>query len=335
MKKVFTLIFSILFLLSLCGCSLTETVSRSGNEYIVSAIGFDKTGNNLSVVLETIITKTENKEAISETKLLKGAGDTVYTAFSDALKYATEPLYLSHLGVAVLGENLDAKTIDNIFHWFYNKQDTTLSTFFVSAKNAEELLNKKAVSSIAIGYDLVGLLEQQSRESGTDYQNRFYKIEALRQEKADTFSLPRFTYTGDDFYLDGITLYKNSNPQMFLNTDETLYYLIATKKQKSGTVILDGTPIKLIRSSTKYRLKKGDSTTIIMDITLKSEYGTLNKEKVKQNIEELFEKAKTRDTDIYNLSEIIKTRDTETWENLNNKQNNGFHKLNVEVNIND
>lgn len=213
MKKI--IIFIFIISISLCGCSFDETISRSGTEYIVSAIGFDQKGDKISVTLETIITNTENNE--SETRLLIGIGDTIQDAFSDTLKYATEPLTLSHLGVSVMGKSLNNKNFISICDWFYNKQDTTLSTFFISAENAEELLNQKAISSIAVGYDLVGLLEQQEKESGVNYQNRFYKIQSLILENADSFTLPHFICKDKKFYLDGVTPYKNLSIEVTVN----------------------------------------------------------------------------------------------------------------------
>jgi hypothetical protein len=136
-------------------------------------------------------------------------GDTVQTAFTDTLKYATEPLTLSHLGVAVMSKSLDYENFKSICDWFYNKQDTTLSTFFISAENSEELLSQKAISSIAVGYDLVGLLEQQEKESGVNFQNRFYKIQSLILENTESFSLPHFICKDEKFYLDGVTVYKD------------------------------------------------------------------------------------------------------------------------------
>ena len=211
MKKIIVLVFIILFFL--CGCSFDETISRSGTESIVSAIGIDQKDNEISVTLETIITNNENNE--SKTRLLIGLGDTIQTAFADTLKYATEPLTLSHLGVAVMGKSIDSENFKSICDWFYNKQDTTLSTFFISAYNAEELLSQKAISSIAVGYDLVGLLEQQEKESGTDFQNRFYKIQSLILENTDSFRLPHFICKDDKFYLGGVTVYKNFQPIFF------------------------------------------------------------------------------------------------------------------------
>lgn len=335
MKRFVALILVFIMLFSLCGCNLRQAVSRSGTEYIVSAIGFDQTGDTVSVTLETVITKTEDSESQNETKLLRGVGDSIYTAFSDALKYATEPLTLSHLGVAVMGTSLDMKNFQTICDWFYTKQDTTLSTFFVSAENSEELLSKKAVSSIAVGYDLVGLLEQENNESGADYQNRFYKTEALRLQKSPTFTLPFFTYKGDEFYLDGVTVYKSCQPQTVLKRNETIFYLIACNKQKSGTVILDNQPLKLIYSQTKYLLKDASTPTVILDITLKSERGTIPKEKIIQGITELFQKMKERNIDIFNISEIIKEKNNKLWQKLDSQLEDGFYNLDIEVKVND
>lgn len=335
MKKLSVLILTFVLFLSLCGCSLKQTVSRSGAEYIVSAIGFDRISEGLLITLETVITKTENTQTQSQTKLLTGTGKNIHTAFSQALKFATEPLNLSHLGVAIIGSSLKKEDFENICDWFYNKQDTTLSTFFIAAKNAEELLNQKPLSSIAVGYDLVGLLEQQSNESGADYQNQFYKIEGLRQQKAPTITLPFFTYSDKEFYFDGITVYKNNQPITKLTPNESVYYLFASDKQSAGTVIINDKPIKLTFAKTKYSLKTKDNPTICIDITLKSQRGKIENEEIRSGILSLFQKFRDTNTDIFNLSEIIKMKNPKLFENHFQQSGNTFYALNIEVNIND
>ena len=64
--------------------------------------------------------------------------------------------------------------------------------------NAEALLNLEAVSSIAIGYDIVGMIEQQEALEGKNFKNRLYEIEALGK-RGKEIKLPFFIIEQEEF----------------------------------------------------------------------------------------------------------------------------------------
>lgn len=202
MRKIFCLVAAVSLCLSLCGCSHKRMLAGSGAEYIISAMGFDREGDKLTVVLEAVITNSEDADADKKISLLKGTGKNTDAAFAEALKSATETVILSHLGAVVIGNGVSAENFKEISDWFYHKRDTTLSTFFVSTENAEKLLSCETVSSVAVGYDIVGMLEQNSSETGINYKNRFFQIESAYKNKTDTVALPYFSVDDKSFRLE-------------------------------------------------------------------------------------------------------------------------------------
>ncbi len=160
MKKISLVI---VFLLLLCGCE------KRGPEYLVSSMGFDKEGEMYKVCFEAVIVNSEDtKQAV---KLLKGRGKTLQGAVDEIDKQCTQPLLLSHCGVLVLGESINRKELNEITKYCVKGNEITLSAFLVLSENAEKLLSVKPVSSVTVGFDIMGLLEQNK-----PYKNRLFEL---------------------------------------------------------------------------------------------------------------------------------------------------------------
>jgi hypothetical protein len=160
MKKVFLVV---LLLALMCGCDKTKP------EYLVSAMGFDSDGGGYSVCFESIVINTENNE--QKLLLLKGKGETIKTAVDEIYRQCTQPVLLSHCGVIAVGEGINKNRFKEICEFCYDKEQITLSAFFVKTKNAENLLSFKPISSTCAGYDIMGLIKQNK-----GYKNRFFEI---------------------------------------------------------------------------------------------------------------------------------------------------------------
>lgn len=186
MKKIL-LIFTLL--ISLCGCKQT------GAEYIISSMGFDNSDGLLNTCFEAIVINSETTE--SQIKLLEGKGKTVTDGIKQIKKSATQKLLLSHCGVLVMGEDLTESQINEIYEFCFDERDITLSARVVTTKNAKQLLQTKPVSSIAVGYDILGLIEQYSKKD-KQIKNRYFEIMALERRVA----LPKIMPTKEGYYLE-------------------------------------------------------------------------------------------------------------------------------------
>ena len=305
MKRIICITLCFLLFFSLCGCGYQKALYRSGSEYIVASIGFDRTPKGLNVILEAVIINSEDSGTDKKTELLKGTGENTDTAFADAIKSATEPVMLSHLGIAVLGESLSANDFDNIMDWFYYRRDTTLSAFFVTCETAEELLSCETVSSVAVGYDLVGLLEQNSNETGAKLKNRFFQLKSQESRKSSTLALPYFTVSDQSFNLNGMAVYENSLPVLYLENEQAFCYSLSRDIQNEGTVILWGEKLNITSCNTRYQLN-GD--TLEIKISLKNKENSTPTEKIRFGITELYNSSSQRNIDIFGIENIIYSR---------------------------
>lgn len=166
MKKLL-LVFALLF--CLCGCQ------KTGPEYLVSSIGFDRVNGQYNVCFEAIIINTENTE--QTVKLLKGTGSTIEAAVKQIEKQCTQPLLLSHCGVIAIGEGVTDYGLRKIGDYCFSQDQITLSAYFVRCNNAEKLLSVKPLSSACAGYDIMSLIKENNHR-----KNRFFEVISAEYE---------------------------------------------------------------------------------------------------------------------------------------------------------
>ena len=194
MKKV--LILSLFLPLVLCGCSGGNAIIRENPEYMVSSLGFESNGGEITVYMEAVVINAEDTDAEKKLLLLEGRGKTVKKGAEKAEKQAVQPINMSHCGVIVLGEGISQSDFDEICDYCYNRDEINLSAYFVSAKSVKELLSQKPIASISMGYDIMSRLESQKELSGKVYKNRFYQVEAQRYSDKN-YDIPHLK--GDNF----------------------------------------------------------------------------------------------------------------------------------------
>jgi len=187
MKKIF---ICLLLLLFLGGCQ------KAKPEYLISSIGIDTKNDKFNVCFEAVIINSENPE--QKLMLLKGSGDTIEQAVAQINRQCTQPLLLSHCAVIVTGETITEKQLNEILEYCYQRDEITLSAFFITTKNAEKLLSQEPVSSVCVGYDIMGLIEQYSKLKNKNFKNRFFEVMTLKEQTV----LPKITLKEKGYYLE-------------------------------------------------------------------------------------------------------------------------------------
>lgn len=301
MKKLAVFLLPIL-LLCFSGCSLSPY--REGSEYIVTALGIDGISSDIRLTVEAIPVNSEDAEASPEAILLKGRGKTLPEAFADCSAQAAEPLLLGHVGLIALGQSVDAPLFRETADWFYSKKSATLSTLFAAAQSAEELLEASKPSSIAVGYDAVGMLRSHETESGISLKNRFYEAESLFLRAESVVALPFISVTEDSFFSDGIIIYKEYAPCLRLTGDDVFFYSLASRCQKKGSPVLNGETLNIIQTRVKADFSNAADRKILLSITVKTDRGRPELEYISDGITRLFEKAKPMGLDIFSLTTL-------------------------------
>ncbi len=183
MKKLGLIIVLLLFL---CGCDRTQP------EYLISSMGFDYNGGKYTACFEAVVINSENTK--QTVKLLKGEGSSIKEAVKKIEKQCTQPLLMSHCGVIAVSENMPLKQFKNVCDFCYNKEEITLSAFFIKTANPQKLLSIKPLSSACVGYDIMGLIKQNPH-----FKNRFFEV--INSDcKA---KLPKITQKDGGLYFEG------------------------------------------------------------------------------------------------------------------------------------
>ena len=187
MKKV---VICLIFLIFLCGCQ------NSKPEYLISSIGVDTENGLFNVCFETVIINSESPQ--QNLKLIKGSGDTLKKAVLEITRECTQPILLSHCALIAIGESVTENQLNQILDYCYDKDEITLSAFFIKTENAEKLLSQKPVSSVCVGYDIMGLIEQYSKLQNKNPKNRFFEVVALKNQQ----NLPKIILKEKGYYIE-------------------------------------------------------------------------------------------------------------------------------------
>ena len=328
MKKLICLCLALLMCGVLYGCGSVKTGAIYTYDYLVSALGFENKNDKITVFAEAIIINTEDMTAEKRTELLEGTGENIAEAFADLYKKTVQTLEFSHCAVAVISENISATALSQISDFCLKLDKLNLSIRLVSTPNVKKLLSCTPVTSLAMGYDIITMLETESLLRGIRYKNRFYETEALRKGELNIFSLPAIKTEQEKFFVDGISVFKEDEFSLKLNNEQAIIYSIATDSQKGGKFLLDSAEYEILTCLTTAQLSRNNPDTVIFTTKIKT---TCNKQIIKKKIQELFEYSKQFETDIFSLGNILAHRDTETWQKVKNNYGEYYRNLKLRV----
>ena len=217
MKKLYLGFLVFIFCFCLSGCSLTDT--ESDRRFMVSALGFSAEKATVTVDAEVIIINSENAESDPRPQVISATADNIDSALKTISLSLAKPLLLEHCGVIAIGDQMTADWFDEICDYCFENNRITLSAFMISCKNPKELLGGEPSSSVAVGYDIMGIIEQNKKSGDLELRNRFFEVESLRQQGKTEFYIPRFEKSKDTLTLNGSVLFKNGKPAGGMKND--------------------------------------------------------------------------------------------------------------------
>ncbi|MBR7133529.1 MAG: hypothetical protein IKD04_08350 [Clostridia bacterium] len=240
MKKLLSVITAFSVGCLLCGCSLKEALSPYTQEYIVSSLGFEAYGDTYSISLEVLMINSEDKDAQKLCTVIKGMGENPREALYNASKSSALPLLLSHCGVAIIGESIEKEHFEEIHSFLTDNTQITPSVYLIYTQSAEALLGCEATSSVAVGYDIMNMLNTRNKADGEQYSCRLYEIDTLKNMPINTFCLPFFEVTDNGFLISGGEIFYDNSPALSLTPQQMTAYLVTTSSQGSGEILLNG-----------------------------------------------------------------------------------------------
>ena len=205
MKKILLKVIALSAMLTLCGCTAIASESHS---YLIASMGFDKQGDVITATVEAVAINSEDDTG-KKRILLSGQGSTPKEAMQKAESKATQPFNLSHCGVIVLGKGLNDSDFEGVCDYLYDTDEITFSVYMLAAVNARRLLKAEPVSSVAAGYDLMSIINKESKKNNRKFRNSLYEVVAEKNRKDGRVELPFFTLDEEYRVLNGLAVYEN------------------------------------------------------------------------------------------------------------------------------
>lgn len=234
MKRLASIALAVIFCFSLCGCKGEN--SGSDRRFTVAALGFSSDGALINVFAETVIVNSEDPEISPEARVIGGTGATISEALDKIGACLSRPILLNHCAVIALGEDMTAGWLDKICDYCFKENRITMSAYMVSVKDPNMLLSRGPEASVAVGYDIMGMIEQQSERTGLAYNSRYFEVEARREGGKSVFTLPHFSCGEDSMEIDGLSVFYRDRLAARLDNGSSGLYALMTGNFRRGTL---------------------------------------------------------------------------------------------------
>lgn len=178
MKKI-KLILLILPIFLISGCSNYRELNDIA---IVSALGIDKSENGYKMVVQVMNTKKEGQDTNSSGQqpkftTYKTEGNTIQKMLRDTVLESPRRLYMSHMQLLIISEDLAKESINDILDWFARDSESRKQFYVLISRNdqTEEILNtltaietlnsKKIVNNVNTDNRFLGVAEDTTFEN--------------------------------------------------------------------------------------------------------------------------------------------------------------------------
>ncbi len=207
MKRLLICFLAAIMCISLVGCRFSAGSAQNDRRFMVTALGFSGS-ENITVTAEIVTVNSESAEREPAPQVLFFTANSINEALDGISDSLSRPMLLEHCGVIVIDTALSEKRFGEICDYCFKENRITLSAYMIAADSPTALLDGEPVSSVAVGYDIMGIIGQKSETGKINFRNRFFEIESGREKGGQTFSMPFFERTGDGVSLCGLAVFK-------------------------------------------------------------------------------------------------------------------------------
>lgn len=207
MKRLIISFLTACLCVMLGGCG-SFAGSENDRRFMVTALGFSGS-ENITVTAEIVTVNSESAKSEPYPQILSYTADSINEALSGIADSLSRPMLLEHCGVIVTDTELSAERFAEICDYCFKENRITLSVYLVAADDPKTLLDGEPVSSVAVGYDIMGIIGQKSETEKINFQNRYFEIEGGREKGETVFSVPYFRRGEDGVSLGGTAVFEN------------------------------------------------------------------------------------------------------------------------------
>ncbi len=312
------------------GCSAMQTFSNDSQEYIVSSVGFDEGENKVEIVMEILVVNADDMNEGKEKRIFEASGKTVKEAYYKLISNTTQPVTLTHNGIVAIGKSIKSERFKELLEFCSREPQFNVGTMFVYTEDCRKLLNKNPLSSISVGYDILSMLEVLSSQTGVKLNNKFYEIRSILKKKNKTFYIPIMKYQGEEFYTDGMAIFKDNEFVYSLNTEEMQLMSFLTDRVSKGEFILENREFFVDYSKTTYKFKLDGALQCTVNLRLKADG---NRETLEKRLTHMLEDLRGRLGDVFGFENIIYQKNREIWKKIRDNYHSYFKTAKLKVNI--
>ena len=364
MKKFTIIIITFIITITLTGCGGYEELN---NLSIVTAVAFDKTDDvyELSfLIANSPKAQTSAKEGEAKTTVYTGKGKTIAEASKDIEQIVPKQIYLGHINVVVISEDIAEDGFLKIADWLLRNPQTRKKFYLLQAKDVSAKNILKIVSPLESfpSQSIATLIESNSETKSIATSITYSNFIAQILEKGYDPVLPSITIKGDvkegsneknlettepESYLvlGPLAIYKGDKLEGFSNEKESwaINVLKNEAKEVNYNVKYQNQDISIETSFLKSDIKIIDENNIEITISGVGDIYNINNQIDIQNykeinkIEKVWSKSLKKDlskvvkkvqskykADIFGFGNLIYKNDPKTWEKLEKEWNSKY-----------
>ena len=221
-KKIFVLV-SILLLTTSCN-SYTE-LSDLG---ITSMLGLDYQ-NEEFIVYTTIIADRDNEENKEKYKTYHATGKTLEEAFENIYIQNSKKIYLSHMNLLVITEDLINNQLTTMIKHFLSNNEYRNNFQIVTIKSKLEELFYQEITAEEINKLITINMEESGTTRSIDFETFLKDILIDHNTVLPTIKLE------NSIFIEGFALIKNNQIYDFLSNEDAILYNYLTNEIKKTT----------------------------------------------------------------------------------------------------
>lgn len=362
MKKIIILIICIL----LTGCYNYQELN---NYAIVTGMAIDLKDNKYEVSL-LIANGTKKEDNNAQVSVSSGIGDTIYTAIKDIGLSTPKEIYLSHLSVLVVNEDVAKKGLNNVLDFLLREPQSHQNFYMVIAKDckAKDTLSTLTPQSDYPSQNIASNLKITEQLQGKVTNSKFNNFITKSLDKGINPITNSISIIGDSekstsseeqqksvasayIKIDDIALFKNDKLvgwasseesigiNMLLNNIENLFFEVDCGNNK---VVISGTDYKIKQNIDKDKITinieaKGKINEVACNINLEDsnvikEYEEKARKELTKIAYKGLDKAKELNTDIFGFGNKIYKKYPKYFSSIKD-WDNVFSTLNIDINI--
>ena len=304
MKKLILIITTLIISVTLTGCGGYEELN---NLSIVTAVAFDKTDDEYELsflIANSPKAQTSAKEGEAKTTVYTGKGKTIAEASKDIEQIVPKQVYLGHINVVVISEDIAKDGFLKIADWLLRNPQTRKKFYLLQAKDEKAKNILKIVSPLESfpSQSIATLIESNSETKSIATSITYSNFISQILEKGYDPVLPSITING--------SVKEGSNEKNLETTEPESYLVLGPLAIYKGDK-LEG--FSTTKESWAINVLKGDSKEINYNVKYQNENISIETSSLKSNIKIIDEKnieiTISGVGDIYNINNKIDIQD--------------------------